>query len=101
MSTLTVGSGGQFTTIQAAVAASQAGDIVDVNSGTYINDFISISHDLTIKAVGGPVYLIATAQPPNGKGIIDAGGPGVHITISGLDISGATVPGIVRPWSMM
>jgi hypothetical protein len=92
MSTLTVGTGGQYATIAAAVAASASGDTIDVNAGTYTNDFLNISHSLTLEAVGGAVALVATVQPPNGKAIIDAGGAGVNVAITGFDLSGATVP---------
>ncbi len=92
MTTLDVGNGQQYSTISAAVAASSSGDTVNVDAGTYTNDFISISHDLTLNAVGGTVSLVATTQPPNGKGIIDAGAPGAQVTINGFDISGAAVP---------
>ncbi len=91
MTVFTVGSGKAFATIAAAVAASTTGDTIDVSAGTYTNDFISISHDLTIEAAGGPVTLVATQSPPNGKAIIDEGGAGVAVTLTGLDLSGAVV----------
>ena len=91
MTTLTVGTGQEFTTIAAAVAASSSGDTINVDAGTYTNDFVSISHDLTLNAVGGTVTMVATEQPPNGKAIIDEGGSGVSVTINGFDMSGATV----------
>lgn len=92
MTTLTVGNGEQYSTISAAVAASQGGDTIKVDAGTYTNDVLNISHSLTLEAVGGTVKLVGTAQPANGKGLIDAGGAGVNVAISGFDISGATVP---------
>lgn len=92
MTTLNVGTGQQYTTIAAAVAASSSGDTVAVQAGTYTNDFVTISHNLTLDAAGGTVKMVATQQPPNGKAIIDEGGSGVAVTINGFDISGATVP---------
>ena len=92
MATLTVGSGEQYSTISAAVAAASSGDTVDVDAGTYTNDFPSISQNLTLQAVGGTVDMVATQEPPNEKGIIDEGGSGVNVTINGFDISGAVVP---------
>ena len=92
MPTLNVGSGQKYTTIQAAVAASSSGDTIHVHAGTYIDDFINITHDLTVQAVGGAVNLVATVQPPNGKAYIDEGGSGVSVTLDGLTISGVTVP---------
>ena len=92
MATLTVGSGQQYATIAAAVAAAQSGDTINVQAGTYTNDFISDSNkDLTLQAVGGPVKLVATVSPPNGKAIITEGYGGATLTINGFDISGAKV----------
>jgi len=91
MTTLTVGSGEQYSTIAAAVAASRTGDTVNVDAGTYTGDVLNISHSLTLQAVGGTVKLVGTAQPANGKGLVDEGGAGANVAITGFDISGATV----------
>lgn len=91
MATYTVGPGGQYATIQAAVLNASSGDTVDVASGTYTDDFVTIDKSLTLEAVGGRVNLVATVAPPNGKAIIDEGGAGVSVTIAGFDISGAAV----------
>jgi hypothetical protein len=91
MTTLTVGNGEQYSTIAAAVTASHTGDTINVDAGTYTNDVLNISHSLTLQAVGGTVNLVGTAQPANGKGLIDEGGAGVRVAITGFDISGATV----------
>ncbi len=89
MSTLSVGPGQTYATINAAVDASQAGDTIEVQAGAYTNDFLQIDHDLNLVAVGGWVKLVATAQPPDGKAMITESG---NVTISGFDISGVTVP---------
>ncbi len=91
MSTLTVGSNQQYKTISSAVAASHAGDTIDVQAGTYTNDFLTIGHSLTLQAVGGQVNMVATQAPPNGKAIIDEGGSGVAVSITGFALSGAAV----------
>ena len=91
MATLTVGPGQAYSSIAAAVAASASGDTVDVLAGTYTNDFPTVSHSLTIQGIGGAVTLVATQSPPNGKAILDEGGAGVSVTISGLSFSGARV----------
>ncbi|MGI4802716.1 MAG: beta strand repeat-containing protein [Janthinobacterium lividum] len=89
MTTLTVGSGQQYGTISAAVAAATSGDTINVQAGTYTNDFPGAINGLTIQGVGGIVKLVATTQPPNGKAILDVAG---NTTLRNLDISGVTVP---------
>ena len=91
MAIITVGSGEEYGSIEAAVAASSSGDTIDVNAGTYTNDFITINHSLTLQSVGGTVTLVATVPPPNLKGVIDEGGSGEVVTINGFNISGATI----------
>ena len=92
MATLSVGPGGQYSTISAAVAASHSGDIIQVQAGTYTNDFPpEIGHDLTLQAVGGRVNMVATVSLPNSKGILDIGGPGVSVTVTGFNFCGAQV----------
>ena len=63
-----------------------------MQAGIYTNDFVSIFQNLTLQAVGGPVRIVATVDPPNGKAIIDEGGAGISVTINGFDISGVVVP---------
>ncbi|MDT7952466.1 MAG: right-handed parallel beta-helix repeat-containing protein [Acetobacteraceae bacterium] len=89
MTTLTVGSGQEFNTLSAAVAAAAAGDTIDLQPGTYTNDFPGLVNGLTIEGVGGIAKLVATAQPGNGKAILDVAG---DTTLKNLDISGVTVP---------
>ena len=89
---LTVGPGQQYSTIAAAAAAAQSGDTIDVQAGTYTNDFVGVYSNVTLQAVGGVVTMVANTSPSNGKAIIDEGGPGVSVTINGFDISGAAVP---------
>ena len=91
MTTITVGNGENYSTIAAAVAASKSGDTINVDAGTYTNDVLVISHSLTLQAVGGTVNLVGTTQPANQKGLIEEGAPGINVSISGFDISGATV----------
>ena len=88
MTTLTVGTDKQFQTISSAIAASQDGDTILVDAGTYTNDFAHITTDITLTAVGGMVHLNATMPPPDGKAILTTDG---NITINGFEFSGAAV----------
>lgn len=89
MAVLTVGADKQYSTIASAIAASQDGDTIQVDAGTYINDFAAINTDITLTAVGGMVNMVATVPPPNGKAIFVTNG---NITINGFSFSGAQVP---------
>lgn len=92
---LTVGAGQEYATIQAAVAAAQSGDEIDIMTGTYVAADVTLTQNLTIKAVGGPVYVEAPGTLAYGgnvtKGIFVAGTAGntPKITIEGLTFSGA------------
>jgi Ca2+-binding RTX toxin-like protein len=88
MATLTVGAGQQFSTIAAAVAASHDGDVVQVQAGTYVNDFAEIKTKITLEGVGGMVHMVATGPIPNGKGILVTD---TDVTIDHFEFSGATV----------
>ncbi len=94
MSILTVGTGQEFSTINAAVAASQDGDVIQVQAGTYTNDFATISTSITLEAVGGRVNMVATKPPPNDKGLLTIGtaGSAPDVTIDGFSFSGVHIP---------
>jgi len=62
MSTLNVGAGQAYATLSAAVAASRDGDVIAVQAGTYVNDFATISTNITIKGVGGMANFVATVR---------------------------------------
>ncbi len=85
---LRVGAGKEFSTIAAAVAAAQNGDTIQVDAGTYVNDFASISKNVTLEGVGGMVNMVSTGPIPNGKGIFVTNG---DITINNFSFSGARV----------
>jgi hypothetical protein len=90
MSILTVGNGQQYQTLAAATAAASDGDVLQVQAGTYTNDFLEFGTSITLQAVGGQVVMNETVQPPNGKAMIEEWG--ANVTISGFDISGVSVP---------
>jgi hypothetical protein len=93
MTTLTVGAGEQYATLSAAVAASQNGDVIQVQAGTYTNDFSTITTSITIEGVGGMVNLVATEPPPNEKGILVIGTAtsSPTVTLDNIEFSGAAI----------
>jgi hypothetical protein len=88
MSILTVGPGKQYATLAAAIAASNNGDVIQVQAGTYTNDFATINTKITIEGVGGMVNLVATVPPPNGKAILVTN---TDVTLDNIAFSGAKV----------
>src|SRR5438128_367393 len=88
MATLTVGAGQQFSTLSAAIGASHDGDTLDVQAGTYTNDFATIWTKISIVGVGGMVNLVATTPPPNGKAILTTE---TDVTLDHIAFSGAAV----------
>jgi hypothetical protein len=89
MSILTVGIGQSYATLAAAVAASGSFDTINVLAGTYTDDFTTITHPLSINAVGGLASFVAAASPPNGKAIMTVQ---ADLSLNGLEFSGAAVP---------
>jgi len=88
MAALTVGSGQQFTTIASAIAAANNGDTIQVQAGTYVDDFATITKNIDLVGVGGMVHMLADQNIPNGKAILvtDA-----NVTIDHFEFSGAQV----------
>ena len=74
------------------MTASQSGDTIQVQAGTYTNDFATIFQNLTIEGIGGMVNVVATETPPNLKAIFTVGALGVNVEIDHLAFSGAAVP---------
>ena len=67
------GSPTEYPTISAAVGASSPGDVVEIDTGTYYESDITISHPLVIKAVQ------VNADYPQVR--IDASGNGRHFFV--------------------
>jgi len=88
LATLTVGVGQQYQQIAKAIAASRDGDVVAVQAGTYVNDFATIYHKITLQGVGGMVKMVATVAPTNGKAILTTAS---DVTIDHFEFSGAKV----------
>jgi hypothetical protein len=96
MATLTVGSGSgfEYNTLASAIAASQDGDVIQVQAGTYTNDFAAITTSITIEGVGGMVNLVATEAPLQEKGILIIGADGTtgpNVTLDNISFSGAAI----------
>jgi hypothetical protein len=76
-----------------AAAARQAKDgaLVEVDAGDYIADVAAWpQHDLTLRAVGGRVRVIAAGAHAQGKGLFVT--TGQRQRIEGFDFSGCSVP---------
>jgi Ca2+-binding RTX toxin-like protein len=86
MTILTVGAEQQYKTIKAAVAASQDGDTIYVQAGTYVNDVATVNHKISIIGVGGMVQMTANKILPNDKGFFVVNN---DVTIDHFDFSGA------------
>jgi hypothetical protein len=91
--------GGDYTTVEAAVLASAPDDIIDIVSGTYVeNTMWDIAHSLTFTSTSGGV-VIQPADDVFGGGTepdeygqlfhFTAEFADVHITISNLTVDGA------------
>ncbi|KIG16543.1 Endo-1,4-beta-xylanase A precursor [Enhygromyxa salina] len=90
--TLQVGPDKTYQTVNAAIAAAQPGDVIEIDEGMYVNDISTINtNDLTIRGMGAGAHLHATQLLPNKKGIfaINVGvGP---ITVENIEFSGAAI----------
>jgi hypothetical protein len=87
--TLTVGPGEAYPTIASAIAASADGDTIQVQAGTYRNDFAEITTSITLQAVGGRVTMAATENLQNEKGILITD---TNVSITGFNFTGARIP---------
>ena len=85
---LTVGAGGLYASLAAAIGASRDGDVILVRAGTYTNDFATIRTKITIEGVGGMVNLVATIPPPNSKGILTVDN---DVSIANVAFSGSAI----------
>ncbi len=88
MATLMVGANQQFQRIADAVAAARDGDVVLVRAGTYVNDFATVTHKITLQGIGGMVRMVATVPPTNGKAILTTD---ADVTVDHFEFSGAKV----------
>lgn len=78
-------------TIAAAARSAWAGAIIHVDSGTYKGDVAVWTQDnITVRAVGGRVRLLANGAAAEGKGIWVVRANGMRV--EGFDFQGAAVP---------
>jgi hypothetical protein len=85
-----VGPQREVTTIGAAAALARAGAVIHVDAGDYVGDTAVWSHnDVSLKAVGGRVRLIANGNSAEGKGIWVVRAE--RMTVEGFDFTGAMV----------
>lgn len=89
--TLRVGRFAAIASISQAAKLAQDGDIIEIEAGEYAGDVaVWTQKQLSIRAVGGRVKLIAAGRSAEGKAIwVVRGG---DITIQGIDFQGARVP---------
>ena len=99
MAILTVGAGRQYTTIGAAIDASQDGDTIQVQAGTYqgLDNMGEIKHSIKLEAVGGRVTLEPDPAQPEvfqSKGMLLVDNPLTTepstVEIDGFDFKNAT-----------
>ena len=80
------------TTIAEAAKVSRDGDTIEIEAGDYIRDVaVWTRSDLVIRAVDGPVRIIAAGASAEGKGIWVVRGD--RIVVENLTFIGARVPG--------
>jgi hypothetical protein len=90
-STLQVGPHREIRTIAEAASRAKDGDTVEVDAGEYRRDVAIWQRDnLTIRAVGGRVRLLADGASAEGKAIWVVRGE--RITVEGFDFEGTRVP---------
>lgn len=83
-----VGPGRSFSTIAQAARAARDGDTVEVQAGAYRGDVaVWAQRQLTLRAVGGRVQLLADGASAEAKGIWVVRGGDIHV--EGFDFEGA------------
>ncbi|SEK84004.1 hypothetical protein SAMN05216359_103289 [Roseateles sp. YR242] len=88
---LRVGPGQRLTTLAAAAAEAAPGSIIEVQAGDYRADVATWTRDdLTLRAVGGRVRVLANGAHAQGKGLFVCAGQ--RMSITGFDFIGARVP---------
>lgn len=95
---LQVGSGKSFASPGAAYAAAQAGDVIEIDAGTYLDDVVVWrQNNLTLRGVGGRAHMKSTKIIPYdgsdaGNGMAIWVTRGSNMVVENMEFSGATVP---------
>ncbi len=88
---LRVGPGQAVKSLASATKLATDGMLIEVEAGEYLADVaVWTQHDLTLRAVGGRVRMIASGAAAQGKGIFVT--TGERMRIEGFDFIGAAVP---------
>ena len=82
---LNVGSGGQYTSITAAVNAAQPGDTIIVGAGTYSENVV-VTKSVTITAASPGSTVVTAADPSKDVFLVQA----KNVRVEGLTFTGAT-----------
>jgi len=94
---LQVGPTRTFTVPSAAIAAAQAGDVIEIDAADYVDDNAQWStNNLTLRGVGGArPHLRSTQLIDNGSGLANGKGIWVpqaqNVVVENIEFSGATV----------
>ena len=96
---LRVGTDKPYKTVMAAAAAANAGDVIEIDAGTYVDDIVVWRNDnLTLRGVGGMAHMQATVPIAYTPGNDQQNGMGIWVTksnnikVENIEFSGAKVP---------
>ena len=62
---------GDYPTVEEAIAASSAGDVIEIEPGHYgIRGLLRIAHDLVLRGIGHPVLKVLLISFEEGKVVL-------------------------------
>ena len=86
---LSVGAGGQYASLAAALAVAQDGDTIQVAAGRYAGDGVTISRKVIIEGVGGLAQFKPGDAPSNGLALFVTT---TDVTFRNIEIAGVATP---------